>query len=75
MLDVLAPESQFDDEAAFLAIVDFFGRLIDADAVADLTQTLAVPKGCSEAAQAACRTLNAFLERTRTTLYEMCRVS
>jgi methyl-accepting chemotaxis protein len=75
MLDVLAPESQFDDEAAFIAIADFFGRLVDADAVADLTQTLAVPGGCSEAAGAACSALNAFLERTRKTLYEMCRVS
>jgi methyl-accepting chemotaxis protein len=75
MLNVLPSKAQFDDDAALIAIAEFFGRLADEGAVADLTQTLAVPADCSEAAARAYRTLNVFLERIRATLYDLCRVS
>ena len=75
MLDVLASRSQVDDDAALIAIAEFFRALADPDAVADLTRRLVAPSGCSDAAAAACAALNAFLERTRATLHDVCRVS
>jgi len=56
-------------------IREFFARLVDPEAVADLTQRLRVPAGCGEPAGSTVRVVNAFLDRMQSSLYELCRVS